>query len=140
MPNMLDSTPLKWMPWWNAPIHLKEFIKWTNDDHIKAILEKDQLAFALLSAHMQELNQNMPQAPSEPPKVNFSFAEDAMQDPEVRSYFEKTTGTPPSAPPPKPAAKPDGKGVAGAARAMKNSNDNSAPAGNKPQKPQGQGA
>jgi hypothetical protein len=140
MPNMLDSTPLKWMPWWNAPIHLKEFIKWTNDDHIKAILAKNQLAFALLSAHMQELNQNMPQAPSEPPKVNFSFAEDAMQDPEVRSYFEKTTGTPPSAPPPKPAAKPDGKGVAGAARAMKNSNDNSAPAGNKPQKPQGQGA
>lgn len=133
-PDMLALTPLKWMPWWKAPIHMSEFMKWANDDHIRAILGKMPLAFQLLSAHMQAIGQNMPQQPSEPPKISFSFAEDGMQDPEVRQYFEKTTGvTPSAAPTPKPVVKPPTSGGAGAGRAMKNSNDNSGPAGNKGQ-------
>ena len=149
-PSMLELTPLKWMPWWNAPRHMAEFLKWTNDDHVRAIIGKNPLAFQLLTAHMQEISQNMPQAPAEPPKVNFSFAEDAMVDPEVRQYFEKSTGvTPTAAPAPKPEAPKGGNfggdgqgkdgGGQGAGRGMKNSNDNSAPAGNKPQPEAGSG-
>ncbi len=133
-PDMLALTPLRWMKWWKAEVHMSEFMKWANDDHIRKIIGENQMALTLLETHLEQIGLNMPQAPAEPPKVNFSFAEDAMADPEVRQYFEKTTGVTPSAPPqPKPDAKPDNKGVAGGARAMKNSNDNSAPAGNKGQ-------
>jgi hypothetical protein len=100
-------------------------------------MAKNPSALQLLSTHLQQIQQNMPKAPAEPPKVNFSFAEDAMGDPEVRQYFEQTTGvTPTAAPTPKPQAPkagPPDKGPAGAARAMRNSNDNSGPVGNKPQ-------
>jgi hypothetical protein len=134
-PNMLDLTPLRWMKWWNAPRHMSEFLKWANGDHVRAIIAQTPLALQILNAHMDEMNANMPQAPAEPPKVNFSFAEDAMGDPEVRQYFEKTTGVTPSAvPTPKPEKV---KKAAGGARAMKNSNDNSAPAGNKGQQEPG---
>jgi hypothetical protein len=141
-PDPLALTPLAWKPWWNAQVHLNQFIKWTNDDAVDALLvqpQKGQLVTQLLTAHMQQIQQNMPQAPAEPPKVNFSFSEDAMQDPEVRQYFEKTTGVTPSpVPEKKPEVKSGGTGQpgekpAGAGRAMKNSNDNSAPVGNKAQ-------
>jgi hypothetical protein len=133
-PNMLELTPLRWMKWWNASRHMSEFLKWANDDHIRKIVSENPLALELLNAHMDEINANMPKAPAEPPKVNFSFAEDAMQDPEVRQYFEQTTGVTPG-PPPK--QKPEAKEPAGAGRAMKNSNDNSGPAGNKDQQEPG---
>jgi hypothetical protein len=57
-----------------------------------------------------------------------------MQDPEVRQYFEKTTGVSPT---PVPAKKPEPKPSGGAGQAMGNSNDNSAPAGNTAQKEPG---
>jgi hypothetical protein len=134
-PNLLELTPLRWMKWWNAPRHMSEFLKWANDDHVRAIIAQNPLALQLLNAHMDEISQNMPKAPAEPPKVNFSFAEDAMQDPEVRQYFEQTTGVSPT---PAPAPRPQAvKPVGGAGRAMANSNSNSAPAGNKGQQEQG---
>lgn len=138
-PDMLALTPLRWMKWWKAPVHLSEFFKWANDDHIRALIKQNQLVITLLETHMQQIMDNMPKAPAEPPKVNFSFAEDAMQDPEVRQYFEQTTGvTPAEAPKQKPSEKEGSGGGVGAGRAMKNSNDNSAPAGNKKQPEQGQ--
>jgi hypothetical protein len=133
-PNMLDLTPLRWMKWWNAPRHMAEFLKWANDDHIRSIVAQNPLALQMLDAHMDQIAQNLPKAPAEPPKVNFSFAEDAMQDPEVRQYFEQTTGVNPT---PVPVQKPEPKQSGGAGKAMGNSNDNSGPAGNKDQQEPG---
>lgn len=134
-PNPLELTPLRWMPWWSAPRHMSEFLKWSNDDHVRALIAQNPLVFQLLSEHLQEITKNMPQAPADIPRISFAFSDTAMVDPEVRQYFEKVTGVTPSAPPP---VQKDN--AAGAGRAMKNSNDNSAPAGNKGQQESGKKA
>jgi hypothetical protein len=135
MPNMLALTPLRWLKWWSAQRHMSEFLKWANDDHVRKIIGENPLALQLLEAHMDEIGQNIPKAPAEPPKVNFSFADEALQDPEVRQYWEQTTGVTPTPPPvPKPEQV---KESGGAGKAMGNSNDNSGPAGNKKQQEPG---
>jgi hypothetical protein len=91
-PSPLDGTPLKWQPWFNPQIHLQEFLKWANDDHIRELMQKTPVVEGLLRMHMQEIIAAMP--------------------------------PPVSAPIPAPG---------GAAVAMQNSNNNSAPAGNKAQ-------
>ena len=137
-PSILESTPLKWQPWYSAAVHMQEFLKWANDDHVRDLLTQTPMTQKLLEIHMQEISAAMPQPPQpiEKPKVSFAFTAVDLADSEVRQAFEEATGvTAPQKPPTPnaPAAVAGGKEPAGAGRAMKNSNDNSAPAGNKPQ-------
>ena len=65
-PSVLDGTPLKWQPWYNAPIHLQEFLKWANDDHVRELMVKIPVVESILRMHMQEIIAAMP-APVEAP-------------------------------------------------------------------------
>jgi len=94
-PSILAGTPLKWLPWYNPQIHMQEFLKWANDDHIRELLKTNPVVEQFLMLHMQEIAMAMPQPVD------------------------------PNAP-----AEPGGSGVG-----MQNSNQNSAPVGNQPQKP-----
>lgn len=128
-PSLLELTPLKWMKWWNASRHMSEFLKWANDDHVRKIIAENPLAIQLLDAHMDEISKNIIRPPVDMPKITYAFSDASMVDPEVRQYFEDITHVQHTDPPaPQPGAEPSGAG-----RAMKNSNDNSAPAGNKKQ-------
>ena len=92
----MAGTPLEWLPWYNAQIHLSEFLKWANDDKVKQLIEEIPAVKNLLEMHMQEMVMAIP-------------------------------------PPPMAGDAPPEQG--GAGKAMSNSNKNSAPAGNNPQKP-----
>ncbi len=64
-PSLLDGTPLKWQPWLNAQIHLQEFLKWANDDHIRDLMATNPAVEQLLRMHMQEIIAAM-SPPTEP--------------------------------------------------------------------------
>ncbi len=143
-PSILATTPLKWLPWFNAAIHLQEFLKWANDDHIRELMTTQPIVVTLLTQHMQEIQAAMPvpQQPAEKPKVSFAFSGADLTDPQVRQAFDEAAGVmgptgspkpiPNQAPKPEPS-KPGGDKPQGAGKAMENSNNNSAPAGNKAQ-------
>ncbi len=65
-PSPLDGTPLRWQPWYNAQIHLQEFLKWANDDHIRELMTTNPAVENFLRMHMQEILAAMPQ-PVAPP-------------------------------------------------------------------------
>ncbi len=65
-PSMLDGTPLKWQPWYEAQIHLQEFLKWANGDKIRDLLVQNPAVEGLLRQHMQEIVQAMPAPPAPP--------------------------------------------------------------------------
>lgn len=64
-PSPLDGTPLRWQPWYSAQIHLQEFLKWANDDHIRELMTQSPEVENFLRMHMQEIMQAMP-LPTEP--------------------------------------------------------------------------
>jgi hypothetical protein len=143
-PSMLDTTPLKWQPWYTAAVHLQEFLKWANDDAIRGLLTSAPMTQKLLELHLQEIQAAMPQpvAPVEKPKISFAFTGADLVDAQVRQAFDEAVGEiapqpgetkPPISAPPSGVNRPPPPQAAGASRAMKNSNDNSAPAGNKAQ-------
>ncbi len=76
---------------------------------------------------MQEIQQHMPGAVAEPPKVNFTFNGQDMADPEVKAFFEKVEGLPPGQPSnPRPRTGSGGgngtSAPSGGGAAMRNSN------------------
>jgi hypothetical protein len=135
-PSPLQGSPLQWYPWYNAQIHLTEFMKWANDDEIRQLLAQNPIVEKLLTMHLQEIQQNLPQPPvqQEVPKISFNFAGADLADPQVRQAFDKADSlpvqSPPKAPPPMPPNPGKAPAKVGAGRAMNNSNRNSAPAGN----------
>ncbi len=132
-PSVLDSTPLKWYPWYDAQIHMQEFIKWAQDDHIRELMKTNKLVEQFLIQHLQEIQGHIPKVkdPKTEPKVAFTFDAAALADPQVRELFDSVEGitspVPPGAPGARPASQPQQgqKPAQGAARAMKNSNQNS---------------
>jgi hypothetical protein len=99
-PSPLNSTPLKWLPWYNPVIHKQEFMKWANSDRIRETIKVNPETEGFLTMHLAEMDlKNM--------EAMMAAAGPAMGAP------------------------------AGAGAAMANSNQNSAPAGNKPQPAQG---
>lgn len=76
-PSPLDGTPLKWQPWYSAQIHLQEFLKWANDDHIRELMVTNAAVEGFLRMHMQEIIAAMPQ-PTEPPPAPAQGAGMAM--------------------------------------------------------------
>jgi hypothetical protein len=54
-PPMLTGTPLEWFPWFDAQIHMQEFLKWANDDHIRELRKTTPVVVQLLKMHLQEI-------------------------------------------------------------------------------------
>ena len=78
-PSVAQFTPLAWKPWYNAQVHLGEFIKWVNGDSIQELLTENPGLEPILIAHMQEMEQ--------------AVAMKAMQD--ALNAGGAPTGTPP---------------------------------------------
>lgn len=55
-PSMLNHTPLQWLPWYSAPIHKQEFLKWANGDSIREMLVKNPGLKQLLATHLGEID------------------------------------------------------------------------------------
>jgi hypothetical protein len=62
-PPMLEETPLKWYPWYSAQIHLQEFLKWANDDHIRELIGTTPIVAKMLEIHMQDMTMAMAPPP-----------------------------------------------------------------------------
>ncbi len=54
-PSMLVGTPLKWKPWYDVTIHMQEFLKWANDDHIRELIAQLPIVENMLELHMQDM-------------------------------------------------------------------------------------
>jgi hypothetical protein len=65
-PSMLVGTPLEWSPWFNAPIHMQEFLKWANDDHIRELIATTPITKELLKMHMEEMAMALMPPPGAP--------------------------------------------------------------------------
>jgi hypothetical protein len=98
-PSINKFTPLAWKPWYNAPIHKQEFLKWANSDRMVELLEKNPALESLLTAHLQEMDASIQQA--------------AMQQAMMQAG------------PQKPGKAGKAPGGIGAGRAMANSNSES---------------
>ncbi len=55
-PSINVSNPLAWKPWYSAPIHKQEFLKWANSDRIIEMLKKNPALEQLLTAHLTEID------------------------------------------------------------------------------------
>lgn len=135
-PSILTFTPLKWKGWYNAPVHLQEFLNWANSDSVRELLATNAQLEPLLEQHLQEIQANMPPAKSEPAKVQWTFNGQDLADPQLRQLFDRSEGLPPGTPSMTPQQRPAKVSIAekvpepepqGAGRAMMNSNNNSAP-------------
>ena len=92
-PSMLDGTPLKWQPWYNAQIHLQEFLKWANDDAIRQLMVQNPVVEQLLRMHMQEIVAAMPvQTELAPPPPTPQGAGMAMRNSNKNSAPQKVAG------------------------------------------------
>lgn len=61
-PSPNAHTPLSWKPWYSAPIHKQEFLKWANSDVIQELLEKNPALEVLLTAHLMDIDNALMQA------------------------------------------------------------------------------
>ena len=105
-PNLLDFTPLKWRGWYNAPIHLQEFMKWANGDSVRDLIGTNPGLEPLLEQHLSALQGAIPGPLAEAPKVSYTFAGQDLADPEIREEFSKITklqGDPSMTPQARPA-------------------------------------
>lgn len=118
-PSILQFTPLKWRMWYNARIHMQEFMKWANGDSVRDLLAQNPKLEPLLDQHLQEIQQNVTPAMAEPPKVQFTFNGQDLADPQVRQLFDKVEALPPGDPSMTP--KPEPKQPVGAGSAMRGS-------------------
>lgn len=55
-PPLTKHTPLAWKPWYSAPIHKQEFLKWANSDRMVELLQQNSKLEDLLVAHLQEID------------------------------------------------------------------------------------
>jgi hypothetical protein len=55
-PSPTKFTPLAWKPWFSAPIHKQEFLKWANSDKVIEMVSQNPALEALLVAHLTEMD------------------------------------------------------------------------------------
>jgi hypothetical protein len=121
-PTDLPTYPLRWRPWYDPAIHKAECLKWANSDRMQEWFRQSPALEGLITAHLLEIDLALSQ-------------QAAGQLP--RGVAGAGAPPPGGSPPPGTAPPPAGAAPAGAARALRNSNQNSAPVGNTPQPPQG---
>jgi len=148
-------SPLVFKAWHDPKVHMTERIKWLNTDKMRELLSQNPDLELVITQHLQELQKALeppPGAGEKPPTVSYSFKGPDLADPQVRNVFDQITGQPqvtpieaqlmvpatgPGAPlnpngpmgaqGPMNAKGPMGKAPAqGGAKAMTNSNQNSA--------------
>jgi hypothetical protein len=54
-PSVLEGSPLKWKPWYNATIHKQECLKWANGDTMRELFASNPIAEKLVEAHLAEI-------------------------------------------------------------------------------------
>src|SRR3954468_477579 len=134
-PSSDPTYPFVLQPWYEVPIHRIELVKWAVSDEAIELFKMNPAARYFVGRYLGELDAKIGAAttpPPEKPKISYSFgSEDMLADPSVREAFLAAADIP------APASRMQGPappGAAqGAARAMANSNQNSAPVGNQPQ-------
>ncbi len=93
-PSMLVDSPLEWLDWYNAQIHLQEFLKWANDDHIRELIADKSIVKQLLKLHLQEIQMALPPPPvapgQQPPQA--AGAARAMKNSNANSKPEQVPG------------------------------------------------
>jgi hypothetical protein len=132
-PDPLEMTPLAWMPWYDAQIHMQEFIKWANGDMVRQLLQTSPFVKQLLALHQQAIAAAMPKPQAEPdvPKISFAFNGADLANPKVEALLDSVEPAIADAPnkpvQPKPSTSPGGPGgkPGGAGKAMGSSNANS---------------
>ncbi len=106
-PSVLEGSPLKWKPWYDATIHRQELVKWANGDNMRELFASTPIAEKLVEAHLAEIDASLAAIQQQ------QMAQQAAQD----------------------QAKLSQPGGSGAGRAMSNSNNESTknvePSGNK---------
>lgn len=109
-PTVLQFTPLVWRPWYNAPIHLREFLKWTNGDAIRQLITDQPALVPILEQHMVAIQQALPPMVGAPPKTSITLTGPDLADPQVRQVFDRSNALPPGDPsmtPPKAGTVPN---------------------------------
>ena len=97
-PDALAFTPLKWLKWYNAPIHLREFLKWANADTIRQLITDNPALVQVLEQHLLAIRQNMPPPPPQPARVTYAMTGPDLADPQVREGYDRAAALPPGDP------------------------------------------
>ena len=97
-PTALQFTPLVWMDWYNAPIHLREFLKWANGDTVRQLIAANAALTPILQQHLLAIRQAVPPPPPVPAKVAYTFAGPDLADPQVREGYDRAAALPPGDP------------------------------------------
>jgi hypothetical protein len=130
-PNADPTYPFNLQPWYDVRIHRNELVKWAVSDEAIELFKSMPAARYFVGKYLGELDRKLTAAmtpPPEKPKVSYSFgAQDMQIDPSVRDVFLKAEDMPVPATGSAPTGPTPGQG---AATAMANSNQNSAPVGN----------
>lgn len=97
-PSLNATTPLAWKPWYSAPIHKQEFLKWANSDKVIELLKANPALEQLLVVHLQEMDMAMaamlaPAGPT-PPGGAANGAGSAMANSNSESGGSQNAGNP----------------------------------------------
>jgi len=133
-PSSDPNYPFTLLPWYDARVHRTELVKWAVSEDTIQLFRTLPIAKYFVGKYLGELESKvaeMQQQPPEPIKTTVSLkGEDLAVDPQVRQAWDRSQQlSAPAAPAQGPAAEPP----QGAAKAMANSAQNSAPVGNTPQ-------
>lgn len=132
-PSTDPTYPFKMRPWYDAPIHRIELVKWAVSDDVVELCAQIPPAEYFIGKYLHDLEQRIATQQQPPPerlRTSMALTGADLVDPEVREVFERSQELPP---PPAPSTAGPDKPPQGAALAARNSNQNSAPVGNTPQ-------
>ncbi len=142
-PSSDPNYPFTLLPWYDARVHRVELVKWAVSGDTIQLFRSLPIAKYFVGKYLGELESKiaeMMQQPPEPIKTSVSLKGPDLQiDPQVREAWDRSQKLPPpaapvQAPPPNAGATPSHVAPPqGAAAAMANSAQNSAPVGNTPQ-------
>jgi hypothetical protein len=133
-PETDPTYPLKLKPWYDPSVHRNELVKWAVSDPMVEVFAQKPEAEYFVGRYLAQLEGKISEAqkqPPEPMKTSLALNGMDLNDPQVRMAFDRAQ----QLPPPQPASATGGAATPpqGAAKAMENSNQNSAPVGNQPQ-------
>jgi len=126
--------PFKLRPWYDAPIHRIELVKWAVSDVMLDLFRELPPAEYFVGKYLKDLEDRIAQQQQAPPerlRTSITLNGQDLGDPQVREAFDRAQQLPPPGPPSADQGPP--KPPQGAAMAARNSNQNSAPVGNTPQ-------
>jgi hypothetical protein len=128
-PETDPTYPFKLKPWYDPNIHRNELVKWAvSDPMVEVFTEKPQAEY-FVARYLSQLDGKIAESQQPPPermRTSLALQGQDLQDPQVRIAFDRAQQLPPPGPP----SGAEGSPAEGAAKALQNSNQNSAPVGN----------